>query len=234
MSPYDRGRLALALPVIALMISPAIAGDKKSKKTAAEAPITAPEDSMPPAAMDGAAPTAAQTPSSATPTPTDVPPSTPQTPQSGLGTIAQGVANSADHSTLAAAVKAAGLDQALAGAGPYTMFAPTNAGFDKLPKGTLDTLLKAENKQVLAAILSNHVVSGNVSAAALTAKIKAGGGTTTINTLAGQTLTAKMEGDAVTLADGNGNVARVTKADLPESNGVIHVIDGLLLPKPAK
>jgi uncharacterized surface protein with fasciclin (FAS1) repeats len=232
MSPYNRLRLVLALPALALIVSPALAGGKKPKKSAtAQAPMTAPEDSVPAPATDVSATPAAPAPSTSGPTPTDVPPST---PQSGPGTIAQGVASSAEHSTLAAAVKAAGLEQALAGAGPYTMFAPTNAGFDKLPKGTLDTLLKPENKQVLAAILSNHVVTGNVSAAALTAKIKAGGGKATISTLAGQTLTAQMEGSAVTLADGNGNVARVTQADKPESNGVIHVIDGLLLPKPAK
>ena len=176
---------------------------------------------------------ASESASMATPAPktTELPPS--QT-QSATNTIAQNIANTKDLNTLSTAVKAAGVEPALSGAGPLTLFAPTNAGFAKLPAGTVDTLLKPENAGVLSAILSNHVVAGSLSGSVLAEQIKAGGGKTILKTLAGQSLTAKLDGAAISLSDSNGNIAHVTQADMPQSNGVVHMIDGLLLPKPVK
>jgi uncharacterized surface protein with fasciclin (FAS1) repeats len=138
--------------------------------------------------------------------------------------------NSKDHTTLVAAVKAAGLVDTLKSAGPFTVFAPTNAAFAKLPAGTVDTLLKPENKATLASILTYHVVAGRVSAADLVGKIKAGNGSATLTTVQGGTLTASMMGKLVMLTDAKGGMAHVTIADVAQSNGVIHVIDGVVLP----
>lgn len=137
---------------------------------------------------------------------------------------------SPDHSTLVAAVKAAGLVETLKGAGPFTVFAPTNAAFDKLPAGTVDTLLQPENKADLAGILTYHVVSGAVDAATLVEQINAGGGKAELTTVNGATLTAEAADGGVKLTDAKGNSAMVTTADLMQSNGVIHVIDAVLLP----
>ncbi len=139
--------------------------------------------------------------------------------------------SSADHTTLVAAVKAADLVTTLKGKGPFTVFAPTNAAFAKLPAGTVETLLKPENKAQLAKILTYHVVSGNLDAAAVMAAIKTGNGKAEVTTVSGGKLTASVEGGKVKLTDESGNSAFVIVADLKGSNGVVHVIDGVVLPK---
>ena len=144
--------------------------------------------------------------------------------------IIENAANSKDHTTLVAAVKAADLVETLSGTGPFTVFAPTNAAFDKLPAGTVETLLKPENKAMLAGILTYHVVSGKVMAADLVKMIKDNGGKAMVKTVAGGMLTATMKGKKVMLTDEKGGMATVTIADVNQSNGVIHVIDSVLLP----
>ena len=144
--------------------------------------------------------------------------------------IVENAVNSADHTTLVAAVKAAGLVDTLSGPGPFTVFAPTNAAFAKLPAGTVDTLLKPENKATLQSVLTYHVVPGRVSAADLMARIRAGGGSTTLTTAQGGTLTASMMGDRVMLTDAKGGMAHVTQANVFQSNGVIHVTDSVSIP----
>ena len=139
--------------------------------------------------------------------------------------------NSKDHTTLVAAVKAAGLVETLQSAGPFTVFAPTNEAFNLLPAGTVPTLLKAENKAMLAGILTYHVVAGKVSAADLIKLIKAGNGSATLTTVAGGKLVASLKGKKVALKDEKGGVAYVTIADVNQSNGVIHVINHVLLPQ---
>lgn len=138
---------------------------------------------------------------------------------------------SADHTTLVAAVKAADLVATLKGTGPFTVFAPTNDAFDRLPEGTVETLLKPENKAQLSKILTYHVVSGNIDAAGVLAAIKNGKGSVVLKTVSGGMLTASLENDKVKLTDENGNLAFVIAADLKASNGVVHVIDGVVLPK---
>ena len=145
--------------------------------------------------------------------------------------IIDNAVNSKDHTTLVAAVKAAGLVETLKGPGPFTVFAPTNAAFSALPAGTVDTLLKPENKAMLSGILTYHVVAGKVDAAALTKMIKDGKGTASIKTVAGGTLTAKTAGGKVMITDEKGGSATVTIADVNQSNGVIHVVDKVLMPK---
>jgi uncharacterized surface protein with fasciclin (FAS1) repeats len=144
--------------------------------------------------------------------------------------IVQNAMNSKDHTTLVAAVKAAGLVDTLEGTGPFTVFAPTNEAFEKLPAGTVDTLLKPENKKQLTTVLTYHVVPGKVTAEKLMQEIKAGGGKTELKTVAGETLTAKMDGDCVQLTDAKGGTSKVTIADVMQSNGVIHVADTVLMP----
>ena len=145
--------------------------------------------------------------------------------------IIDNAVNSKDHTTLVAAVKAAGLVETLKGPGPFTVFAPTNAAFDALPAGTVDTLLKPENKAMLSGILTYHVVAGKMDAAALTQAIAAGGGKATLKTVAGGNLTAMASGGKVMVMDEKGGSATVTIADVVQSNGVIHVVDKVLLPK---
>jgi len=144
--------------------------------------------------------------------------------------IVDNAVHSADHTTLVAAVKAAGLVDTLKGKGPFTVFAPTNEAFQKLPAGTVDTLLKPENKQQLTQVLTYHVVAGRVDSAALVKMIKAGGGKATLTTVAGATLTASMDGKDIVLTDQKGGTSKVTIADVYQSNGVIHVVDSVLLP----
>ncbi|WP_230783858.1 fasciclin domain-containing protein [Citromicrobium bathyomarinum] len=144
--------------------------------------------------------------------------------------IIENAVNSKDHTTLVAAVKAAGLVDTLSGPGPFTVFAPTNAAFAKLPAGTVDTLLKPENKAMLIKILTYHVVPGRVSASDLMMKIKQGGGTAKLTTVEGGTLTAHMMGGKVMLVDEKGGMATVTQADVFQSNGVIHVTDTVSMP----
>ncbi|WP_199171478.1 MULTISPECIES: fasciclin domain-containing protein [Luteimonas] len=144
--------------------------------------------------------------------------------------IVTNAATSNEHTTLVAAVEAAGLVDTLKGPGPFTVFAPTNAAFEKLPAGTVDGLLKPEMKDDLTKVLTYHVVPGNVDAAALTQQIEAGGGSAMLTTVEGAQLTAKADGGVVTLTDAKGGVATVTTADVRQSNGVIHVIDTVLMP----
>lgn len=145
--------------------------------------------------------------------------------------IVDNAARSRSHTTLVAAVKAAGLVDTLAGAGPFTVFAPTNAAFAKLPAGTVDTLLRPENKPMLQSVLTYHVVPGRVSAAQLIGKIKAGRGMARLTTVQGGTLTARLVGGKVVLTDEKGGRATVTQADVFQSNGVIHVTDAVSLPR---
>ena len=145
--------------------------------------------------------------------------------------IIENAVNSKDHTTLVAAVKAAGLVETLSSAGPFTVFAPTNEAFNKLPAGTVETLVKPENKGTLTSILTYHVVAGKMSAADIIAKIKAGHGKATMKTVQGETLTASLKGKHVILTDEKGGKAKVTIANVNQSNGVIHVIDTVLMPK---
>jgi uncharacterized surface protein with fasciclin (FAS1) repeats len=145
--------------------------------------------------------------------------------------IIQNAVNSKDHTTLVAAVKAAGLVDTLQSAGPFTVFAPTNAAFAALPAGTVETLLKPENKATLTKILTCHVVSGKVMAKAVMSMVKSDGGSHTVKTVGGCDLTFKVNGKNVTVTDEMGGVAVVTIADVRQSNGVIHVVDKVLLPK---
>ena len=145
--------------------------------------------------------------------------------------IIQNAVNSKDHTTLVAAVKAAGLVSTLEGKGPFTVFAPTNEAFDKLPAGTVETLLKPENKATLTKILTYHVVAGRLSAAVIAARIKAGNGKAMLKTVEGGTLTAMMEGNKLVLTDEKGGKSTVTIANVFQSNGVIHVVDTVLMPK---
>lgn len=145
-------------------------------------------------------------------------------------TIVQNAVNSADHTTLVAAVTAAGLVETLSGPGPFTVFAPTDAAFAKLPAGTVETLVQPANRATLTKILTAHVVSGRVSAADLMTAIRAGGGRAALTTVSGDTLVATVEGGAVVLTDEKGGKARVTQADVFQSNGVIHVTDSVSLP----
>ncbi len=145
--------------------------------------------------------------------------------------IVSNAVNSPDHTTLVAAVKAAGLVETLQGPGPFTVFAPTNAAFKLLPDGTVDTLVKPENKDKLTAILTYHVVAGRVDSKALKALIKKGGGTATLKTVQGGNLTARFNGPAnVVIVDAAGNAASISTYDVYQSNGVIHVIDKVLMP----
>ncbi len=145
--------------------------------------------------------------------------------------IVSNAVNSKDHTTLVAAVKAAGLVETLQGKGPFTVFAPTNAAFGLLPAGTVDNLVKPENKATLTSILTYHVVAGNYDAAKIMGLIKAGKGSATLKTVNGGNLTARMNGPRnVVLVDGAGNVASISTYDVKQSNGVIHVIDKVLLP----
>jgi len=144
--------------------------------------------------------------------------------------IIENAVNSKDHTTLVAAVKAAGLVDTLSGIGPFTVFAPTNEAFAKLPAGTVDTLLKPENKAQLAAILTYHVVAGRMTAADIMMAIKAGNGTATLTTVQGEPLMASMDGKHLILTDAKGGHAMVTIANVMQSNGVIHVVDTVLMP----
>ena len=146
-------------------------------------------------------------------------------------TIVENAVNSKIHTTLVAAVKAGGLVDTLSSPGPFTVFAPTNAAFAKLPKGTVDTLLKPENKDALVKVLTYHVVAGRVLSTDLAKLIKAGGGKAVITTVQGQQLTARMMGNAIVITDASGGKATVTQANVLQSNGVIHVTNAVFLPR---
>ncbi|PWK78328.1 putative surface protein with fasciclin (FAS1) repeats [Mucilaginibacter oryzae] len=145
--------------------------------------------------------------------------------------IVDNAVNSKDHTTLVAAVKAAGLVETLKGTGPFTVFAPTNEAFDKLPKGTVATLLKPENKETLTKVLTYHVVAGKLSAADLMAKVKAGMGKAELKTVSGGTLTVMQQGKKLYLVDEKGGKSWITIADVFQKNGVIHVVNTVLMPK---
>jgi len=145
--------------------------------------------------------------------------------------IVDNAVNSKDHTTLVAAVKAAGLVETLKSAGPFTVFAPTNEAFDKLPEGTVATLVKPENKVTLTKILTYHVLSGKYSASDIVAAIKKGDGKATFTTVQGEELYASLDGKKVKLWDAKGGTSYVTIADVNQKNGVIHVIDTVLMPK---
>lgn len=145
--------------------------------------------------------------------------------------IVENAVNSKDHTTLVAAVKAAGLVDTLSGPGPFTVFAPVNAGFEALPAGTVETLLKPENKAMLTKILTAHVVAGKLSAADIVKKAKANGGRYNMQTASGDALTAVLKGSHVYIFDESGNASLVSIADVNQSNGVIHVVEKVLLPK---
>ncbi|MGD9563472.1 MAG: fasciclin domain-containing protein [Pyrinomonadaceae bacterium] len=144
--------------------------------------------------------------------------------------IIDNAVNSADHTTLVAAVKAAGLVDTLKGKGPFTVFAPVNSAFAALPAGTVDTLLKPENKAMLTKVLTYHVVAGNWDAKSIAKAIKKGNGKAELTTVAGGKLWASMNGSDVILTDEKGGTATVTIADVRQSNGVIHVVDSVLMP----
>ena len=143
--------------------------------------------------------------------------------------IVEVAVGSKDHTTLVAAVKAAGLVETLSGKGPFTVFAPTNEAFNKLPKGTVESLLKPENLKTLQSILTYHVVAGKLDSKAVVAAITAGKGKVVLTTVQGAKLTASLKGENVVLTDEKGNEAIVTAVDLDASNGVIHVVDGVLM-----
>lgn len=145
--------------------------------------------------------------------------------------IIENAVNSKDHTTLVAAVKAAGLVETLSGPGPFTVFAPTDKAFGKLPEGTVATLVKPENKATLTGILTYHVVSGKMSAADLMKAVKDGGGKATLKTVGGGNLNATVKGKKLILTDAKGGMSTVTIADVNQSNGVIHVIDTVLMPQ---
>ncbi len=144
--------------------------------------------------------------------------------------IIENAVNSNDHKTLVAAVKAAGLVETLEGPGPFTVFAPTDEAFNKLPAGTVDNLVKPENKATLTKILTYHVVAGRLSAADLMAQVKAGGGKADLKTVEGGTLTVMQKGKKLYLTDEKGGMAWITIADVFQSNGVIHVVNAVLMP----
>ncbi len=174
--------------------------------------------------------------STATTTTTVAAPMAPKAPMIGgvamlpTRTIVQNASNSPIHTTLVAAIKAAGLVDTLSTPGPFTIFAPTDAAFAKLPAGTVDTLLQPENRNQLIGALTYHAVSGNVMASDLIELIRAGGGSATLDTLNGGTLTARVVNGKVVLTDANGGTSTVTQADVRQANGVIHVVDSVVLP----
>jgi uncharacterized surface protein with fasciclin (FAS1) repeats len=145
--------------------------------------------------------------------------------------IVENAVNSKDHTTLVAAVTAAGLVETLQSKGPFTVFAPTNAAFDKLPAGTVGTLLKPENLKMLQTILTYHVVAGKMNASDIAKAIKKGNGKATLKTVSGGTLIVMMKGKNLYIKDENGGKSKVTIADVNQSNGVIHVVDAVVLPK---
>ena len=152
-------------------------------------------------------------------------------PMSPSKTVVENASAAPNLTTLVAAVKAAGLVETLSGPGPFTVFAPTNAAFDKLPPGTVEKLTQPDMKATLTKILTYHVVAGKVDSAEIVKGIKAGGGSYNMKTVEGGTLTAKMDGDKVAIVDEKGGGAIVETADVYQSNGVAHVIDTVLMPK---
>lgn len=208
-----------ALAVVAATAAPALA----QTTTATPAPQTAPQTT--PAAPGT---TAAPADAAAAAKPNPAVGGAQMTPTKP---IVENLAAAPNLATLVNALKTAGVDAALAGPGPFTVFAPDNDAFGRLAPGTMDTLLKPENKATLAKILNYHVVSGKLDAVTLKKQIESAGGTLTLTTVAGQPLTAGLENGAITLTDTNGTKAYVTTYDVNQSNGVFHVVNGVLVPK---
>jgi uncharacterized surface protein with fasciclin (FAS1) repeats len=152
-------------------------------------------------------------------------------PMSPSKNIIENASHSKDHTTLVAAVQAAGLVETLQGEGPFTFFAPVNKAFSKLPKGTVEELLKPENKAALTAVLTYHVIAGKISAADFIAAIKKGGGEAMYKTVEGEELTVRQDGRRLEIIDAKGNKSFVTIANVNQKNGVIHVVDSVLMPK---
>lgn len=146
-------------------------------------------------------------------------------------TIAENAAAASNLTTLVKAVQAAGLGQTLSGPGPFTIFAPTNDAFSRLAPGTIDTLLKPENKATLTKVLTYHVVPGTITIADLKARTSATGGKTTLTTVEGETLSVEIAGGAITLTDVNGNKSYVETGDVRQSNGIVHIVNGVVIPK---
>lgn len=225
--------MKISLLSVALVAAISLGACKKEEPAATDA-ATPPADAMAPAADTAAPPADAMAPAADAMAPAA--PAAGENPMVGgapmdaTKDIVDNASASADHTTLVAAVKAAGLVDTLKGAGPFTVFAPTNEAFSALPAGTVDGLLKPEAKADLTKVLTYHVVPGNIDAAALTKLITDGGGSAKIKTVQGEELTAKADGGKVTLTDAKGNVANVTIADVRQSNGIVHVIDKVLMP----
>ena len=220
------------IPFVALVGALAIAAPSVSAQTAA--PAT-------PAAATTPAQTAPGQPAAGQTAPVAGAPAAPASsaPNPAVGgaamdaskTIVANASTAPNLSTLVSAVKAAGLVDTLSGPGPFTVFAPTNDAFSRLAPGTVDTLLKPENEATLTKVLTYHVVAGRITAADLIAKIDAGGGKTVLTTVEGEPLTAAKEGQAVSLTDVNGNKSYIEVPDVRQSNGVVHVVNGVVLPK---
>ena len=233
-------RLPLFVSALALAATGATV-DAQSSKARKPAAAATPSATTAPAATDTATPAApaatdATQTGAAAPAPQAGAAATPNPTVGGAAmdatkTIVDNAAAAPNLSTLVTAVKAAGLDTALAGPGPFTVFAPTNDAFNRLAPGTLTKLMKPEQKASLTKVLQYHVVSGRMTLADLKAKTAAGGGTTTLTTLAGQPLTVTYANDVMTLTDPNGNKSYVETADVMQSNGVVHVVNGVVVPK---
>lgn len=211
----------LSLAVASAFAVTACSSPSDSPDAMADAPADGPADAAAPVAPVEPAPEAAP---AANPTVGGA-------PMYADKDIVDNAVNSQDHTTLVAAVKAAGLVDTLKGPGPFTVFAPTNAAFEKLPAGAVDGLLKPEKKADLTQVLTYHVVAGKLDAATLKSQLAAGGGSATLTTVAGGSLTAKDDGaGGITLTDAKGGTAKVTIADVMQKNGVIHVVDTVLMP----
>lgn len=223
----------MKIHVLSLALVAALAATACAKQDDAAAAAAAPADAAAPATDAMATDTAATDAMAADTAATAAPAANPTVggaPMDAAKDIVTNASASADHTTLVAAVKAAGLVETLQGAGPFTVFAPTNAAFDKLPAGAVDGLLKPDKKADLTKVLTYHVVAGNLDAAALAAQIQAGGGKATLTTVEGGTLTASLDGDKVVLTDAKGGKSTVTIADVRQSNGIVHVVDSVLMP----
>ena len=224
--------------MIRTLLAPALLATTASAALAQTAAPAAPAQAPATAAIAPATPTQAA-PTTATPTqaaPTSAAPSGPNPAVGGAAMdaakpIAVNAAAAPNLSTLVAAVKAAGLDATLTGPGPFTIFAPTNDAFGRLAPGTVDTLMKPASKPALVKVLNYHVVSGTITLADLQTRLKAGGGRTTLTTVEGQPITATLEGNAISLSDVSGNKSYIETPDVRQSNGVVHVVNGVLVPK---
>lgn len=211
------------LPLLVLAGALAIAGCSRSNSG-----VDSASSSVPPADQGTADTTQA---AAAAPMATDANPSVGGAPMVASRTIVENASAAPNLSTLVAAVQAAGLVPTLSGPGPFTVFAPTNEAFGRLAPGTVDTLLKPENKATLVKVLTYHVVPGTVTSAQLKQRITAGGGTARLTTVEGEPLTATLTGNVIQLTDVNGNKSYIETADVRQSNGMVHVVNGVVLPK---